>query len=442
MKVQYIRTAARFALMSSVVVSLIVVRDCGRPLDSRSRKGVLVDMRFLQTAQAMAHLASTPDERDFSGQVIKLADHELDLAFSTALREAILHPAAAATPEAEELAARVNKAESRVKADEDQVELFKAQITKVKGPQQQALQQQLEVLEAQLALDQDELQDAREDLSRASGDMAERIKSMWEKHRAASQEHGSAAQSVDPTANSAEAGYDAGNLIAQVAAWYALSHKTKPLMQARQDLLQGSNELSLQHDKLEALAENLAVQNRPQQNSKGADSSEGADVARLTAMQRQATTQRTLVDITQRTDDRREMSNTYDAWISFIQARTRVAMTGVLQSAIWIFLIMLVAPPAARIVEGRMAKRRPEDQRWTNLSATAGFGMQALGVLLCLMVVFGFPQQLPTAIFGLVGAGVTVALKDVTGFMIDDRIRGLLNANPKPGVSSEKISQP
>ena len=397
-------------------------------------------MHFLQTAQAMSHLASTSDERSFSKQVLKLADHELDLAFETALREAALHPVAD-TPETRELMARVNEAESHVKTDEHQVALFKDQIPRVGGSQQAALQDQLDVLEAQLELDQDELDDAKGDLSRAGGDMVGRIRSLWDKHKADAEAHGSDTLSSAPTANSAEAGYEAGNLIAQVGAWFALSRKTTPLLQARQELLDGSNKLIRQHDALEAQAANLAAQARQRQDGKGADSSESVVVAQLTAARVFATTQRELANIAQRIDGRREMSGVYDEWIGFIHTRTRVAMTGVLRSALWILLIILIASPVARTVERRMAKYRPEDQRWTSLSATAAFGMQALGVLLCLLVVFGFPQELPTAIFGLVGAGVTVALKDVAGVMVDNRVRELLNANPKPEVTSGNISQ-
>jgi len=88
---------------------------------------------LLKTAQAIAHLASRQDERDFSGKLVKLADHELDIAFSIALREAAEHPVAV-TPEAKELMARLKKSEAQVKTDEGQVELFRAQIRKVSGP--------------------------------------------------------------------------------------------------------------------------------------------------------------------------------------------------------------------------------------------------------------------------------------------------------------------
>jgi len=166
--------------------------------------------------------------------------------------------------------ARLKKSEAQVKTDEGQVALFRAQIRKVSGPQQQAFQQQLEVLEAQLALDQDGLQDAKQDLTRAGGDMAGSIQRLWEKHRAEAQEHGSKDPSIDTAANSAEAGYDAGNLIAQVAAWYALSRKTPLLMRAREEVLADTAALMYKHDTLEAVATSLSAQIPPQKNSQGA----------------------------------------------------------------------------------------------------------------------------------------------------------------------------
>ncbi len=430
---QHMKTAAHWISMSAVAAALILTRDCGHQASSSSRSDV-VDERLLQTAHSLAHLASTPDERFFSDQAIRVADHELDLAYSVALREAIGHPGVA-SPETRELAARVSKATAQVKADHDQINLFKAQIPQTKGSQQEALQQQLDILEAQFELDQDELQDAQNDLQSAGGDMATAIQRQRENHQR-TQEHGFGAPSADAPVNSAEAGYDAGNLIAQVAAWYALNRKATPLMQVREGAMAGAQALTLQHEVKESEAAKLAAMTQAEPRGKRVDSSDSPDVARLTALRLQSATQRTITDIAKRIEDRRDISGIYGEWIRFIQARTRIAMVGVLRSALWMLLILLAAPKAARAVERRMAKRPPEDPRLVNLAATAGFGLQALGVVLCLMVIFGFPQQLPTAIFGIVGAGVTVALKDFAGVLVDKRIRGMINAYPKPGATS------
>jgi hypothetical protein len=47
-----------------------------------------VDTRPYRTAQELAALAITPEERRFGREAVRLADYDLDLAFVSALREA------------------------------------------------------------------------------------------------------------------------------------------------------------------------------------------------------------------------------------------------------------------------------------------------------------------------------------------------------------------
>src|SRR5689334_6932730 len=53
------------------------------------------DRRLLQSARQMAAAADTPDEQGLAAEALRLADHELDQAFASAIREA-----AAASPPA------------------------------------------------------------------------------------------------------------------------------------------------------------------------------------------------------------------------------------------------------------------------------------------------------------------------------------------------------
>ena len=48
----------------------------------------MVDRRLLVTARQMAALAETTQEVELARQAARLADHELDQAFATAVREA------------------------------------------------------------------------------------------------------------------------------------------------------------------------------------------------------------------------------------------------------------------------------------------------------------------------------------------------------------------
>jgi hypothetical protein len=51
-----------------------------------------IDVRPWQTAQALAAVAVTAEETEYAGDAERLADHEVDQAFASALREAAPHP--------------------------------------------------------------------------------------------------------------------------------------------------------------------------------------------------------------------------------------------------------------------------------------------------------------------------------------------------------------
>src|SRR5450432_13743 len=52
----------------------------------------VIDENTFLTAQRLARLATTAEERALAEQALQLADHELDLAFSGALRHIEAHP--------------------------------------------------------------------------------------------------------------------------------------------------------------------------------------------------------------------------------------------------------------------------------------------------------------------------------------------------------------
>src|SRR6476646_8733440 len=80
----------------------------------------LMDQRLLQTARQMSSLAETPEERGLAAEALRLADHELDQAFATALREAAAS-AASLSPPLQKLAARVAQLKARVSRLQDRV---------------------------------------------------------------------------------------------------------------------------------------------------------------------------------------------------------------------------------------------------------------------------------------------------------------------------------
>ena len=52
----------------------------------------LVDQGTYSTAQRLAQIAVTPEEQTYAQSALRVADHELDLAFTEALRDTEAHP--------------------------------------------------------------------------------------------------------------------------------------------------------------------------------------------------------------------------------------------------------------------------------------------------------------------------------------------------------------
>ena len=89
-----------FAVMVSCLVFTWSTRDAMGNLSflnpkynpNRASKGkkALVDVSTWQTAEALAPLAYTAEEKEFAQEAERLADHEVDQTFASALRQATL----------------------------------------------------------------------------------------------------------------------------------------------------------------------------------------------------------------------------------------------------------------------------------------------------------------------------------------------------------------
>src|SRR5579863_6031188 len=232
---QWLIALGLVGLVLAAVVGSILTRDLG-PLASPTATGTtteqapLVDERPLQTARAMAKLASGADEHRFADQAAELADNEVDLDFHDALRDATNHPVAP-TPQTRELFEHASQSEVDVKTDQDRVEQLKKELASASGAKQERAQEQLDVAQAQLELDQDEANDAKEDLIRSGADPGSLIQRQFDQHQAA--EHASDDKPATVAGNHAEVNYQAGSLIAQFAAWRALRGKAMQLQIGR-----------------------------------------------------------------------------------------------------------------------------------------------------------------------------------------------------------------
>src|SRR5581483_5286639 len=96
----------------------------------------------------------------------RLADHEIDLAFADALRDAAEHPVQIDPA----LRQRIQRLEAVVGGEQSQLDELKKRLASAKPADAPGLQEQSDLLDAQKSLDEDELEDARQDLIRAGGD--------------------------------------------------------------------------------------------------------------------------------------------------------------------------------------------------------------------------------------------------------------------------------
>jgi hypothetical protein len=127
----------------------------------------VVDQRPWQTAATLAALAQSAEEKDLAREAERLADHEVDQAFSQSLRQASLEKPNL-SGKALALQKRVTELQETIKNDEARVASLSAGAgTRPAGAVSNG--SDLEIAKAQLGLDQNELTDSMEDLARESG---------------------------------------------------------------------------------------------------------------------------------------------------------------------------------------------------------------------------------------------------------------------------------
>jgi small-conductance mechanosensitive channel len=419
---QWLVTLGLLVLVAAAISGAILTRNWGSdsqptPRNAATRK-MRVDERPLKTARDMAKLASGWDERRFAEEALKLGDHEVDLAFADALRDAANSPVQS-TPQAREMNARVSKAQALAKADQDRIDQLNKEIAKASGARLDDLKDQLDLVSAQLELDQDELDDAKEDLIRSGADPESVIQRQYERHEASA--HAAEATQAQ-TANNADVNYRAGNLWGQLAAWNSLRGKAAQLAKARDEAAEVATNLTAAHDALEQKvhAEETSKQavrdQAASRTSKSSGTSQAPSSSILASLRRLSQDQKDLSDLDKRIQTEQELQNAYTSWIAVVQGHQHIAVHGMIQSALWILLIVLGVYLAGLAIDDRLADKGLERTRLRTLRVVIRFAVQAVGVMLILFVVIGVPQQTPT-ILGFAGAGLTVALKDfIVGF--------------------------
>jgi small-conductance mechanosensitive channel len=424
---QWVVTLGLLTLVLAAAVGLILTRQSAQsnPAGSHARRPPIVDEQPLITARTVAALASDWEEQRYSRQALKLADHSVDLAFSYEMRQATEHPAPP-TPESKKLFAQADQADASVRADQARIDQLQKQLTGAKDERaRDSLQQQIDLTKAQLELDQDELEDVKGDLIRTGADRLSRIQRQFNRHEATQKEY--------ETSNPQTAGGNNSNPqtssssgLSQVSAWNTLRWKSRQLQQALDEAKQAGNKLRQSHDTLQAQVA-METSNKEaiaQQAKNGIAASSGNDgsstsstAKAITSLHQISVDQKDLSDLDKRIQDQDDLATAYGNWVDVVKVRQSAVLHEILQSAMLILLVVFAVYLGNRLVDHFFVSLAVERTRLHTLRGVIRFAVQALGLSVILLIVFGVPNQMST-ILGLAGAGLTVACKDfIMGFI-------------------------
>ena len=357
----------------------------------------VVDQRPWQTAATLAALAQSAEERKLARDAERLADHEVDQAFSQSLREASL-----AKPnlngKALALQQRVTELQETIKNDEARIAALSAGAgTKSAGAVSNG--SDLEIAKAQLGLDQAELADSIEDLARESGDQRVKLQQELAARQAAMQQYKENASKDDgQTAVASAEQYK--TLAQQLSTWRSLRNRKQLIAQAEQLARADVAVLTADQERLKAEAAGIG--------GKGVGESSSERIDRL----RQISAQQNILSIlNDRLGAQQQLVALYGRWGQQVELQQKIVIHLILQSLALlaaICILVILAGWALQLVLERIV--RDPRQRQT-LKTVLNLGTQLVGLLLILLIIFGVPRQMPT-ILGLVTAGLTVVFQD------------------------------
>lgn len=378
----------------------------------------LVDETAYAAAQRMAQLASSPQEQPFVQTALRIADHELALAFTAALRDVEAHPPQL-SPEALKIQDRLQKSQQMLDADQQRVTQLTQNLAQATVEQKDSVQDELELAQSQLDLDKDEVDAADQDLLAAGGNPQQRIEAMVQEHEAQvkARAASSAAAVASPAANTGPHGS-----LLRFSDWLKLRQKEQQLSDAEtsatlkaQDLAQQRVALAASLDTAKGGISELA------QHSKNAPASPAAttptththqDAAALIAKTKLITAnQKLLTLLDSQSADLRQLAGVYQQWNAVVASQGTILVHGLLMDVVLVTAILLLALIVDTWAQRLLNRPKLDRRQVETLRSITRIGLRVIVVVAVVLILVGMPGQLGTMI-GIVGAGLTVALKD------------------------------
>src|SRR6202795_4481180 len=357
----------------------------------------VVDHRPWQTAATLAALAQSAEEKELAREAERLADHEVDQAFSQSLRQASL-----AKPnlsgKALALQQRVNELQEIIKNDQARIASLSAGAgTKPAGAVSNG--SDLEIAKAQLGLDQTELTDSLEDLARESGDQRVVLQQELRARQAKMKQYRDRA-SMDDGQTAVASAEQYKTFAQQLSTWRSLRNRKQLISQAEQ--LARADVAALTEDQARLKTEAAGLGNK----AVGETSFERIE------RQRQIGAQQNIQNIlNDRLGAQQQIAALYGRWGKQVEIQRRIVIHLILQSLAWIAAICMLVILAGWALQLALEKMVRDPRQKQTLKTVLNLGTQLVGLLLILLTIFGVPRQMPT-ILGLATAGLTVVFQD------------------------------
>jgi small-conductance mechanosensitive channel len=356
-----------------------------------------VDRSSYNTALELTRLATGPAEQVLADGAMRLADHDLDLAFNVALRQLDAHPQKLSA-EAEAIAERLRRSQEQFAQDQERLVAIAASIPRASPARQAELQGELGLEQSQIELDQYEIEEAKQDFEAAGGNLRQRIEAesqereLQEKQRSAQPAAASPAPSVH------------GGMVGDLQQWQQQSRMRQRLLAAADGAAQLSASLASDRQQLAA-----KIDRQKAELATARDHESAQDLQALT--QGIAADQNVLTLYSQRVRAQRSLSQVYQQWGEAVAVRSRAAVHALAGSLCAIFVLLLVLLFLDRWLQRAFARVRQDRRRVETLHNVSRTLLQLIAVVAVLIVLLGTPNQFGT-VLGIIGAGLTVALKD------------------------------
>ena len=378
---------------------------------------IAVDQRTLRRAQRLSALATAPEELQYAQAATQLADHELDVAFAAALRQIEAHPPVL-SPEAQKIADHLQGSQKQMEADQAQVDQLTRSLAQAADAQKSAVQDRLDLAQSQLELDKDEVAAANQDLLQAGGNVHQRIQKMMQEHTSAANNRTATAPATDPLSS-------LHGLVEKIRQWLALRKKQRFLQfagsqatltagQLTQDRQKLAAQLEASKSHVPALSQHSPTDSAASANTPppaGANNTPDPGAALLTTTRQLAADQKLLTSLDERVADRHQLAETYTRWDEVVAGQATTVLHAGLLNITTVIVILLLLVFVDQWLEHLLGRLKLDRRQVETLRSVIRVGLQILGVLVIVLMLVGMPTQLGTML-GIVGAGLTVALKD------------------------------